>query len=56
MLWWLSSIKLRILNGSQEGNRWLSSEIIFTATENLDSGFYDQEKGHQQGNRATVLC
>ena len=30
MLWWLSSIKLRILNGSQEGNRWLSSEIIFS--------------------------
>ena len=30
MLWWLSSIKLLISGGSQEGNKWLSSEIIFT--------------------------
>ena len=29
MLWWLSSIKLLISGGSQEGNKWLSSEIIF---------------------------
>lgn len=24
--------------------------------EELYGGFHDQEKGHQQGNRATVLC
>ena len=30
MLWWLSSIKLLISGGSQEGNKWLSSEIIFS--------------------------
>ena len=26
------------------------------AAEDLHGRFYDQEKGHQQGNRATVLC
>ena len=36
---------------------YLIKEIqICPAAEDLHGGFYDQEKGHQQGNRATVLC
>ena len=42
MLWWLSSIKLRILGGSQERNRWLSSEIIFSKACGIDTSDMDE--------------